>query len=190
MDQTLLNRWKQVQGRLLSDELLNNKGLGNEIGFYIFDYEPEFELDIRDALETLIPVLNKERKDLKIEHINLFSFIIEYLEERKLLDRAIDMQKKKGDPALLKALDGPLRAEKIANRIQPIAEKANLVLLSGVGSVWPILRTHTLLNALHSAMGQIPLVMFYPGKYDGQQLILLNKLPSKHYYRAFQLVPA
>lgn len=189
MDQALLARWNKVKDRLLSTELLENKGLGNEIGFYIFDYDPEFELDIREGLETLIPILRKERADLKIEHINLFSFIIEYLKERKLLDKAIDLQNKKGNQALLKALDGPLRAEKIAKRIQPIAQNSDLVLMSGVGNVWPILRTHTLLNALHPIMGQIPLVMFYPGRYDGQQLILLNKLESKHYYRAFQLVP-
>ena len=41
--------------------------------------------------------------------------------------------------------------------------------LSGVGSVWPLLRSHSLLNNLQPVMGKTPLVMFYPGRYDGQQ---------------------
>jgi hypothetical protein len=38
-------------------------------------------------------------------------------------------------------------------------------------------------------MGQTPLVMFYPGRYDGQSLRLFGKLKNNHYYRAFKLVP-
>ena len=65
----------------------------------------------------------------------------------------------------------------------------DLVLASGVGSVWPILRSHNLLNNLHSRMGKTPLVLFYPGKYDGKTLKLFGKVKSSPYYRAFQLIP-
>ena len=66
--------------------------------------------------------------------------------------------------ALLKALKGVLSEDKIARRFAEIAqpEQHDLVLISGVGSAYPMLRSHTLLNNLHSVMGQTPLVMFYP----------------------------
>ena len=68
-------------------------------------------------------------------------------------------------------------------------EQHDLVIVSGVGSVWPLLRSHTLLNNLQPVMGNTPLVMFYPGRYDGQSLRLFGKIKSNNYYRAFKLVP-
>jgi hypothetical protein len=62
------------------------------------------------------------------------------------------------------------------------------VLVSGVGCVYPILRAHSLLNNLHAVMGQTPLVVFYPGRYDGQSLRLFGKITTGNYYRAFKLV--
>jgi hypothetical protein len=62
------------------------------------------------------------------------------------------------------------------------------VLVSGVGSVWPLLRSHSLLNNLHSRMGKTPLVMFCPGQYHGKFLRLFGKIKPSPYYRAFQLI--
>jgi len=67
-------------------------------------------------------------------------------------------------------------------------DQHDLVLVSGVGSVYPFLRAHTLLNNLQSVMGRTPLVLFYPGKYDGRSLKPFNRLNSDNYYRAFKLV--
>jgi hypothetical protein len=61
--------------------------------------------------------------------------------------------------------------------------------ISGVGSVWPLLRAHNLLNSLHSLLSETPVVLFYPGHYDGQTMSLFSKIPSNNYYRAFELVP-
>jgi hypothetical protein len=65
----------------------------------------------------------------------------------------------------------------------------DLLLLWNVGAVYPMLRTHTLLSALHPLMKDTPLVMLFPGKYDGYSLRLFNKLAEDHYYRAFRLIP-
>lgn len=183
-------RLNQVIDRLLSKELLANEGLGNEIGFYIFDYEPEKELQVREFIETIKDQLPKRKPDIRFMHINLFEFLIDYLQERKLLDRAFQLQKDKGDEELLKALKGPLHELKIAKyfveRAKP--EEHDLILMSGIGNSWPILRSHTLLNSLHPLMNDTPLVIFYPGKFDGQGLRLFGKLKESNYYRAFRLV--
>lgn len=101
------------------------------------------------------------------------------------------MQKAKGSEELLKALKGPLHELKIAKYLveKTKPEQQDVILMSGVGSAWPILRSHTLLNSLHPLMEDTPLVVFYPGKYDGQGLRLFGKLKESNYYRAFQLVP-
>ena len=78
-------------------------------------------------------------------------------------------------------------AQKIASKFD--AASLDLLVLTGVGAVYPMLRTHTLLSALHPIMGKTPLLMFFPGKYDGHSLRLFNVLGEDHYYRAFRLVP-
>ncbi len=183
-------RLDKIIDRLTSDELLKNTGLGNEIGFYIFDYPPEYELEMRDHIQFILRQLPKRKPDLKFKHINLFDLIIGYLKKRKLLDRVLQIQKQKGDAEVLKALKGPLGADKIAKAFVEEAEPQahDLVLISGVGNAYPLLRSHNLLNNLHSLMGDTPLVLFYPGIYTGQGLTLFGKLKESNYYRAFQLV--
>ncbi|HNI03754.1 MAG TPA: DUF1788 domain-containing protein [Flavobacteriales bacterium] len=117
-------------------------------------------------------------------------FVVD-LKHRKLLDKVIQMQAEKGDEVLKKALAGPLHETKLASRFAEVAQpqEHDLVIVSGVGSVWPLLRSHSLLNNLQPVMGKTPLVMFYPGRYDGQSLRLFGKLKNNNYYRAFKLVP-
>ena len=191
MSESLNDRLNCILPRLVSDDLLSGSGIGNEIAFYIFDYPPEAELQVRDYLRTLLDHIPRHRHGLRVRHVNLFDFVLDYLQHRKLLDKAIQMQADKGDEALQKALAGPLHETKLANHFAEVVQprQHDLVIISGVGSVWPLLRSHTLLNNLQPIMGQTPLVVFYPGRYDGQSLRLFGKLKNNNYYRAFKLVP-
>ena len=184
-------RLNQVLDRLISDELLSGRGLGNEIGFYIFDYPPEDEIVVREHIAFLLDQLPKKRPGLRVKHINLFEMVLNHLKERKLLDKTIEQARKKGDAFLIKALDMPLHGTKLAPVFERICDLPNhdLVLVSGVGTVYPLLRTHNLLNNLHRVMQDKPLVMFFPGQYDGQSLRLFGFLKDDNYYRAFRLVP-
>jgi hypothetical protein len=191
MKEDLTARLNKIIERLESREFLENKGLGNEIGFYIFDYPPGDELRVRDYIKFIIEHLRKKRPDLRIRHVNLFELIVSYLKKRNLLESAINLQRDKGDDAVRKALAGPLHEEKIAKAFieeaQP--ETHDIVLMSGIGNAWPLLRSHTLLNNLHPLMQMTPLVVFYPGVYNGQELSLFGRLGDNNYYRAFRLVP-
>jgi hypothetical protein len=191
MNAALQERLNQIADRLQDKDVLSGAGLGNEIGFYIFDYPPEDELEVRQHVQFVTDHLAKKRADLKIAHINLFELIIGVLKERKLLDRALKLQREKGDAELYKALKGPLHEEKIAKALIATADPQShaMILMSGIGSAWPLIRSHTLLNALHPLMGGKPLVVFYPGSYDGQGLRLFDRLTDRNYYRAFRLVP-
>jgi hypothetical protein len=191
MSDQLTDRLNRILPKLLSDELLSGSGLGNEIGFYVFDYPAEAELRVRDQIGFLLDHLPKSKPGLRVKHVNLFDLVIDYLKSRNLLDRAIEMQRTQGDEAVFKALSAPLHESRLAQIFADFAQPAqqDLVLVSGVGSVWPLLRSHALLNNLHPVMGNTPLVMFYPGKYDQLTLQLFGMLASKNYYRAFKLVP-
>jgi hypothetical protein len=191
MNTELQNRLNQILEKVTSFEFLNSEGLGNEVGFWIFDYNPEDELQVREFITFLENTLAKKHGHLKVANINLLQYLVDYLDDRKFTDKAIQMQRNKGDEALLKALKGPLHMDKFApylvERCQ--AEEQNIIFITGVGSVWPIMRAHNVLNSLHSLLGHKPLVLFYPGHYDGQTMSLFNRIESKNYYRAFSLVP-
>jgi hypothetical protein len=191
MTDSLNERLNKILPRITSDDFLSGSGIGNEIAFYIFDYPPEDELQVRGFLNTLLDHIPKLKNGLRVKHVNLFDFVMDYLNSRKLLDKAIQMQRDKGDEALKKALAGPLHESKLgavfADAVKPLDH--DLVIVSGAGSVWPLMRSHTLLNNLQAVMGQTPLVLFYPGRYDGQSLRLFGKIKSNNYYRAFKLVP-
>lgn len=185
-------RLNQILPRVTSRDFLDSKGLGNEIGFWIFDYPPDRELDMRGFLYgTVLPAIAKQVPTLRAETIDLLQLVTGLLEERKLLDKTMDMQLRNGDDSTLAALRSVLKEDKIAQKIasQHDIPNLDLLILTGVGSVYPMLRTHTLLSALHPIMGNTPLLMFFPGRYDGHSLRLFNSLAEDHYYRAFRLVP-
>tara|TARA_R110002072_G_scaffold10569_40_gene49301 strand:+ start:642 stop:1253 length:612 start_codon:yes stop_codon:yes gene_type:complete len=198
MSTPLSTRLGQILPRITSPDFLSSEGIGNEIACYVFDYSPEEELQVRDHVDMMLQRLTSHHGYLTVLHLNLFDVALDLLKSRGLYKKLIELQQKKSDAALVQALRGPLAAEKIRDFIEATHSpaQADLFLLSGVGSVWPMLRAHNLLNCLHTVIGNTPLVLFYPGEFDGTTLRLFGKIspPSsqpgtKPYYRAFNLIP-
>lgn len=191
MTKNFEERLNQVLPRLASPDVLDNLGAGGEIGFWVFDYPPEHEMQMRTWItEVIVPGLPKLKPGVRFKVVDLFDFVIELLEERNLLEKAFSKQVKEGDESVLKSLRPVLKEDKLAARLVETVgvQDLDLLLIKGVGAVYPMLRTHTLLSALHPHMRDTPLVMFYPGRYDGQSLRLFSKLTDDNYYRAFSLV--
>lgn len=199
MTAKLAERLNRILPHITAESFLSSEGIGNEIACYIFDYPATDELLVRKHVAWMMGRLQTNHNHLKVLHLDLLDVVVAYLKQRGLLDKALTMQQTRGDAAVLKALSGPLTAEKLRDAIatdyQP--DKHNLVLLTGVGSVWPMVRAHALLNVLHTVMDQTPLVMFYPGSYDGTKLRLFGRITaqtggstSSNYYRAFPLIPS
>ena len=183
-------RLNKILDKVTADDFLGGQGLGNEVPFYAFDYLPQDEVKVREHVRFLQGAIIKRRPELKVAFINLFELMLDMLKDRNKLDQSIEMQAKKGDDYMLKALKAPLDAGKVAKELvdrYPPSE-FGLLVINGVGSAYPLIRTHNLLNNLQPFMGQTPLVVFYPGLYDGQSLKLFGQLGEKPYYRAFRLV--
>ena len=191
MSQILHDRLNQIPEKILSENFLRAGGLSGEIGFWVFDYDPSDELKVREYTTFLQGLLADRQPQLKVAHINLLQTMVDYLGDRRLLEKAIQLQQKKGDKALVSALSGALHMDKFAPYLADTSKAADqdIILISGVGSVWPLIRAHNMLNSLHSLLGHKPVVLFYPGEYTGQAMSLFGKIPSNNYYRAFKLVP-
>jgi Domain of unknown function (DUF1788) len=193
MSDELTTRLNAILPRIVSDDFLSGSGIGNEIAFYVFDYDPEDELRVRPHIQFLLNQIPKSKPGLRVTHVNLFDLAIDHLRSRELLEPCFDMQRERGDKELLEALSPELDPERFAEVFNEAAKPhdSDLVLVSGIGSVWPLLRTHQLISVLHSKMGRTPVVFFYPGRYDGKTLRLFGKplgSTADPYYRAFKLV--
>lgn len=193
---SLEERLNLILPRVSSRDFLDNNGLGNEIGFHIFDYRAEDEETVRDYVKTVLePALSKPPLSLKTQTVNVFELAIGLLKDRDIYDKVIDVQQKKGNDAALPGLRSVLKEDKFAKYLtdQVDVRSLDLLLLTGIGAAYPMVRLHTLLNGLHAYMQDTPLVVFYPGKYNGASLRLFGLSPDNSdtgaaYYRAFQLL--
>lgn len=186
----LTERLNQIYDIVTTENFLKCRGLGNEIAFYIFDYPPEEELKVRNHIDFMLKRI-KNQTNYKVADINLFEFVVEHLKSRNLFDKSCDIEVKQGIPQLEKAIKAPLKPENLIKlfqeKIRP--DEHDLTVVRGVGNAWPLARAHSLLNNLQPAWKNRPLVLFYPGIYDGQFFKLFDKITSNPYYRAFRLIP-
>jgi len=154
MTQNLTDRLNAIYPRITSDDFIQGKGLGNEIAFYIFDYPPEEELEIREHIDFMLNRI-KSHTELNVIHINMFQFVVEHLKERDLLERSVKLEQDKGCTQLEKALKAPLKAE---NLVQLFNKKVNpteydLVLVSGIGNFWFLFDKTRLNHLIHVCTG-------------------------------------
>ena len=202
MSDRLTERLNAILPKITSPDFLSGQGIGNEIPFYVFDYPAEDELQIREHLAFLEDKLPKLAPDLKFIHINLLDFLIDYIKGRGYFEKLLEKERTLGSAKAIKSIKSIASAEKLADQFakEIMGQRPDLVLVSGVGSAYPIIRTHELLNNLHKHMGLTPLVMFYPGVYDKITLKLFGKASlafdststdrkrKARYYRAFRLI--
>jgi hypothetical protein len=186
-------RLGKILPELKKENFMENKGLGNEIGFYIFDYDPEDEMLVRDHIKFLKRRMNNSSGPVGIIEFDLYNVMLEILENKKYLKKTMEIEEKQGNKQVLKAVKKTLRLTSNNNLfvqyIKEQVEEKQIVFITGVGKAWPIVRSHTVLNNLHAALDKNPLIMFFPGSYDGAELSLFGEIHDDNYYRAFSLVP-
>lgn len=185
---SLNKRLEQIIPRIQSEAFIKNKGLGNEIGFYIFDYDPKAELQVRDYIKHVKKEFNHAGSNRRIVEYDLYEMLLDIARERKILAQIADMEEKKGRDKLLEALTNVANMDAYLARMVHQPETGEVVFITGLGKVYPFMRSHNILNNLHHVFDQVPVVMFFPGSYDGQTLRLFDRFTDDNYYRAFQLV--
>ena len=73
---TINNRLDELTKKISSPTFLESNGLGNEVNFYIFDYDPEDEYVVREYIEMIknknqLKIALKERKESLLEVIQV-----------------------------------------------------------------------------------------------------------------------
>lgn len=184
----LKSRLSKIIPKIKEDKFIHGRGLGNEISFYVFDYEPEYELVVREHIDLVKREFRHENSNRKIIEFDLYKMLIEIAKEKRIFERIFQMEEKQGKEALFKAMTNFAKPEIFLQKIKEQMQDHNVVLITGVGKVYPFVRSHNILNNLQEVLDKIPVIMFFPGKYDGLSLRLFDRFKDDNYYRAFRLV--
>lgn len=185
-------RLDKIWDRISDEDFLANRGVANEVRYYVFDYEPCDELIIRDKIKALKKQNHPEADGFQIMEYDLYEMVIQILEEKGYMDKCVKFEGRKGMEYLHTAVTKMLRLTKddnlIVGRILENTPKDAVVFLTGVGKVFPFVRSHKVMNDLHQVLDSVPVVMFYPGTWNGQSLSLFGTITDGNYYRAFPLI--
>lgn len=162
-------------------------------GYYIFDYDPKYELQIRAEVSRLKEKFNSNKNFVfNIVEFDLYEIIINILIEKGYLDKVFDFEKKKGRDKTRIAITQVLKLSSDSNLIvkyiKENVEDDSVVFLTGVGKVFPIVRSHNIINSLYDNLDYVPLIIFFPGNYTGINLRLFNTIDDCNHYRAKLLV--
>ncbi len=170
------------------ESFLKMEALGGEIPFYISAYVPRQQVEVDKHIRALKNRLNNAGAE--VLEINLYELCLDVLERRGLLEKILATETNMAKERFKKAIKAPLDIE--GNIIPEIGKLVNsidckVVFLTGLGLVYPYVRSHTILNNLHSVIKNVPTVVFFPGVYSGTSLELFGRLKDDNYYRAFNI---
>ncbi len=171
-----------------SPGFLSMEALGGEIPFFISAYDATQELEVSDSINMLKNKL--ETSGIGVLELNLYDIVCDILEEKGGMDRMFRVEKAKGKDKFLRALQSSLNMHDVLMpRIEALIKShaAKVYFLTGIGMVFPYIRSHTILNNLQNIAKEAPTVCFFPGVYTGQSLNLFGLLKDDNYYRAFNI---
>lgn len=175
---------------LSGERFLKMEGLSNEIPFFIYPYEPEHALDVTRGKNRI-----KNRlagKGIEVREINLYDLSVDLLKQRGDWDEVLEVEPeldKAEFTEMLQSMLNPQQHLAPAIRDQLAEGEFDIVFLTGIGEVFPYIRSHNVLNNLQSVVAGTPMLMFFPGRYEqsdtlGSSLVLFGRLKDDQYYRA------
>lgn len=186
--ENLSDKFDHLYNIISSKGFLNKESLGGEIPFFISAYNAKQELDVKDSIKRLVNKLGTS--GISVLELNLYDLVCEILDEKGGMERMFRIEKSKTKPKFLNALQSSLNIHqvlmpKIKSKID--ASPSQVYFLSGIGLVFPYIRSHNVLNNLQNIAKEAPTVAFFPGEYDGHSLKLFGLLKDDNYYRAFNI---
>ncbi len=189
---SLNERFQHLLKLMSSSAFLNKEGLGNEVPFFICPFDVKETTEFYDVIDKLKNQLSK--RNISVLDINLYDMIFEILKKRQLLDRIFETEKDLDKTQLMELFHSVLSVEdKIIPEMSKIMKENTfqILFITGVGEVFPYIRSHSVLTNLQKEAKEQPTVLFFPGIYNadnktGSTLNLFGVLDDK-YYRAFNV---
>jgi hypothetical protein len=206
--QPFSKRFEHLVGVISGARFLQMRGLNNDLPFYVCEFSPSEALEMqrlqRQLANTLegLSIACLGGRGVKVCEINLYDLCIELLRQREgsdpgasLLEQLLTDETSYSKDGLLETLQNVLSVkEYLVPAIRERLEQSefDVLFLTGIGEVFPYIRSHNVLNNLQSTAKTKPTVMFFPGEYrysleQGASLELFGLLHDDKYYRAFNI---
>lgn len=192
-EKTLEEKFSILEKKILDDEFQKNEGLANEIGYYILDYNPLEERNCRNLLRMLKENSKIQDAGIEIKEFNLLDIILAYLDKWGYRQALYDMEQKNGLNYVKKQIENIMEMDENHNQFVNYIEdqmqgvKKGVIVLTGLGEVFPVIRAHNLLNNMQQVITKYPVIMLFPGNYTGTKMSILGSSESSNYYRAFPI---
>lgn len=178
---------------LSGKRFLQMEGLSNEVPFFIYPYAPQDALAVAQAKKRIKNKLDKQ--GIRVREVNLYDLSVEILKARGVWERVLAVEPEQDKDDFRELLQGMLDPQlHLAPAIRATIEDGefDILILTGIGEVFPYIRSHNVLNNLQSVVTGKPMLMFFPGRYEqsdtlGSALVLFGELKDDQYYRAIDI---
>ena len=182
----LLERLDHLRALIQEPEFLEGKGLSNEVNIRIFCYDPKDEMTVRHFTEKL---MCDQDLNCRLIEYNLYHVFLSICDDKRITDRVAQQEEKKGKQFILDQMKRMAGNTAFIGKMQYAPhEPGDVILITGVGEAFPFIRVHALLEAMQPYFSDVPVLVMYPGTFDGHNVILFNKLEPNPYYRAFNVI--
>lgn len=183
----IMQELDRIKDRISDPSFLQNEGLSNEVGIHVFCYDPQDELVVQDYIRRL---KNETNTPYRIVECDLYEIFLSLLEDKRVLKSVEGVEDKRGKDYLLSQLQKIATPDAFLARMNytPHVKGQDVLFMTGIGKIHPFMRSHKMLDSMQHIFEDIPVVMFYPGTFNGQSLNLFNEFLDGHYYRAFNLL--
>lgn len=179
-------RLDSLKNKIQTSSFLEGKGLSNEVSIWMFCYEAEDEMTVRHFVDQL-----GTDQGLKCNLCirNLYDLFLSACEESGILEAIPDMEESDGGVFLLEQLHSAIGTDEFISRMGcESLKQGDVLVLTGVGECFPFMRIHKLLEAIQPHNNDTPILVMYPGDFNGRQTKLFNRLKANDYYRAFNVL--
>ena len=186
----LTERLDKLRMLLKDNDFLTGKGLSNEVNIRIFCYDPNEELTVQHFVNHQL--MTDLSLGCHIIELNLYKLFIEICEDMDILDSIPEMEESEGSVFTLEQIHSAIGDEEFIEKVKEKCvfsdERNDVLILTGVGDVFPFMRVHKILEAMQPHFSDMPILVLYPGTYDGSYLRLFDRLNPSSYYRAFSVI--
>ena len=86
----------KIEPKIKKPSFLENKGLSNEVGYYIFDYDPKYELKVREEVLRIKNKINNSSYAFSIVEFDLYEIIIDILNDKGYLEEVFLFEEEDG----------------------------------------------------------------------------------------------
>ena len=170
-------RLDKVRELIQEPEFLEGKGLSNEVNIRIFCYNSEDEMAVRHFIEQLE---TDHSLSCRLRICNLYQTFLSICDDMDIEEAIPEMEEADGTEFLLEQLHSAIGEGEFIEKIQYAPHRrGDVLLITGVGNAFPFMRVHSLLEALQPHFSDIPILVMYPGEFDGHYLKLFGRLKPK-----------